>query len=122
VRGDTHRGEKAEYVSKIDSLGNLIWNSSDFDTASLNICTYKQIFADRGNLYGYQECNGTMSRYIKMDALTGQTTWGKDFNIKTTQIIDYDSSSFIVSFLTATYNKPGFFFVSKNNGDTVVPR
>jgi uncharacterized repeat protein (TIGR01451 family) len=106
------------YVSKIDSLGNLIWNSSDFDTASLNICTYKQIFADRGNLYGYQECNGTMSRYIKMDALTGQTTWGKDFNIKTTQIIDYDSSSFIVSFLTATYNKPGFFFVSKNNGDT----
>ena len=122
---DNYPGQPS--VTKIDTLGNIIWTTTTNDTASYiypNVFVYK-IFKSGGFIYALvlkHTWPGEPKEIWKIDDSDGSVLWKSQFYtnyfLRPQHLIDYDSSKFLIGYYESSGN-PKFAFMSKANGDTL---
>ncbi len=117
-------------VMRVDTTGNVLWKTSDTDTAFYT-GVYQRIWKlmDGNNGFVYALCGSSTYNYNsvewwKINPASGVVIWKKKINGLTLDsysqfhLVDYDASSFIVVF-KPTMNQMKIAFIAKSTGDTL---
>ena len=113
-------------VTKIDTLGNVIWTTTDDDL---------DMYEDQGDVHQIFESDGYIyalaieldwpnypKEVWKIDASNGQIEWKHPFYLDyfdfPRHFIDYDEEKLLMAYFESN-GAPKYAFVSKTNGDTL---
>lgn len=115
---------------KIDTIGNVIWNTSNIETGSSDSSGVIRnlLYGSDGYLYAYCQINGS-NEIRKVDPESGRIILKKKFTISLVDnprfLLDYDSTKFIITYTRnfdrydGTIKDMRYSFVSKLTGDTL---
>ncbi len=116
-------------ITRVDTSGNVLWKTSDFDTITVNgiyMQVWKLVAGTDGFVYAL--CGtffpNTYAEWWKIDPTNGLIIWRHSFNSfgltepSLYHLIDYDSTSILVCY-QPNINQKNIAFVSKSTGDTL---
>ena len=118
---------KQPFITKIDTLGNIIWTTTKEDTDIYNGATaVNRIFKSGNYIYGLMTntwpfTDNDTDEVWKVNANSGEIIWKQDFYVdiyRHNYLMNYDESSFLMGYFETT-GVPKFAFLSKENGDTI---
>lgn len=110
-------------VTKIDTLGNVLWTTTNQDS-SLTTGNMYRLIRSGDFLYG----TTTEKEIWKIDIQTGATIWRKDFPSlysSPDRLIDFDTNKILVGYVNGyngSFYKARYAFVDKSTGDTLSTR
>lgn len=110
-------------VLRIDTLGNIIWDTAVSDTSiysALNYQTYiyKLINGNNGYLYALFRFSSNQTEVWKVNVGNGSISWKKKYNYVIRHLINYDAGKMLFS-LFSTTSGTRIALVYKNNFDTL---
>lgn len=129
VTMETYR--KLPVVMRIDTLGNVLWNTGLTDTTvySYDRCRVDKLTFSGGFLFAsvYLEnyYSNSQMEFWKIDPTSGNIIWKKKYEVKFNPgnkmlaLLDYDSTNFLTGYKTNSASDNYLVFVNKLSGDTL---